>query len=73
MFNRQLTHSEEQKLKELQEGKSPEERYRYAAADCALVHCADGVPNSDSNKAVLQQMQNDGQGYKAEQDAINKQ
>lgn len=67
LYNRQLHPSEEQKLKELQKGKTAEEQYRLAAAECALVHCADNVPDSDPNRAVLQKMQTDGQGYTKEQ------
>lgn len=71
-FNRQLHPSEEQKLKELQKGKTAEEQYRLAAAECALVHCADGVPDSSANRALLQKMQNDGQNYSAEQAQLQK-
>jgi hypothetical protein len=70
LYNRQLHPSEEQKLKELQRDKTPEEQYRLAAAECALVHCAAGVPDSDPNKAVLQKMQDDGQGYMKEQNLL---
>lgn len=60
-FNRQLHPTEEQKLKQLQQGKSPEEQYKLAAASCTLVRCADGVPDGDPTKSVLLQMQIDGQ------------
>jgi filamentous hemagglutinin len=69
-FNRQLHPTEEQRLRQLQQGKSPEEQYRLAAAECALTHCADGIPDSDSNKAMLQKMQNDGQGYTVQQEQL---
>ncbi|MET2465051.1 hemagglutinin repeat-containing protein, partial [Ralstonia sp. SM1864_UCD524_TZ4] len=71
-YNRQLHPTEEQKLKELQKGKSPEEQRRLAAAECALVHCADGVPANDAHKAELQKLQDEGQKYTAEQDLLKK-
>jgi hypothetical protein len=61
---------EEKKLKELQKDKTAEEQYRLAAAECALVQCAAGVPDGDPNKAVLQKMQTDGQGYTTEQNIL---
>ncbi|WP_236109292.1 hemagglutinin repeat-containing protein [Pandoraea fibrosis] len=69
-FNRQLHPMEEQKLKQLQQGKSPEEQYRLAAASCALVRCADGIPDSDPSKLVLLKMQTDGAQYSAEQNVL---
>ncbi len=71
-YNRQLHPTEEQKLKELQKGKSPEEQRRLAAAECALVHCADGLPANDAHKAELQKLQDEGQKYTAEQDLLKK-
>ncbi|WP_051610638.1 hemagglutinin repeat-containing protein [Pandoraea sp. E26] len=71
-FNRQLHPTEEQKLKQLQQGKSPEEQYRLAAASCALVRCADGVPDSDPNKIVLLKLQLDGGKYTSEQDLLKR-
>jgi filamentous hemagglutinin len=70
LYNRQLHPNEEKKLEELQKGKTAEEQYRLAAAECALVHCADNVPDSDPNRAVLQKMQTDGQGYTKEQNLL---
>ncbi|BEU27543.1 hemagglutinin repeat-containing protein (plasmid) [Paraburkholderia sp. 22B1P] len=70
MNNRQLHETEEQKLARLQSGKTPEEQYRLAAAECALVQCAAGVPDSDPKRAVLQQMQSDGAGYASEQNIL---
>ncbi|CAD6550372.1 hemagglutinin repeat-containing protein [Paraburkholderia sabiae] len=72
MNNRQLHETEEQKLARLQAGKTPEEQYRLAAAECALVQCAAGVPAGDPNQVILQKMQNDGQSYAAEQSALIK-
>ncbi|SDI70645.1 filamentous hemagglutinin [Paraburkholderia steynii] len=70
MYNRQLHPTETQKLKQLQQGQSPDEQYRLAAAECALVHCADGVPASDPNKVILQQMQDAGQKLTNEQNLL---
>jgi hypothetical protein len=70
LYNRQLHPDEEKKLKELQKDKTAEEQYRLAAAECAMVHCADHVPDSDPNSAVLQKMQTDGQGYTFEQNLL---
>ncbi|PMS26460.1 hypothetical protein C0Z16_27115 [Paraburkholderia rhynchosiae] len=61
---------EKQKPQDLQKGKTAEEQYKLAAVECALVHCADGVPDSDPNKTVLQKMRNDGQGYTTEQNTL---
>ncbi|VVD93297.1 hemagglutinin repeat-containing protein [Pandoraea soli] len=71
-FNRQLHPTEEQKLKQLQQGKSPEEQYRLAAASCALVRCADGVPDGDPSKSVLHQLQMDGAEFTAEQNTLKR-
>ncbi|VVE50282.1 tRNA nuclease CdiA-2 [Pandoraea eparura] len=71
-FNRQLHPTEEQKLKQLQKDKSPEEQYRLAAASCALVRCADGVPDGDPSKSVLHQLQMDGAEFTAEQNTLKR-
>ncbi|GLU33895.1 hemagglutinin repeat-containing protein [Trinickia caryophylli] len=67
LYNRQLHQSESDKLKKLQDGKSAEEQHKLAAAECALVHCGDGVPDNDPNKAALTRLQNEGQSYTYEQ------
>ncbi|VWB41009.1 hemagglutinin repeat-containing protein [Burkholderia lata] len=72
LYNRQLHESEAQKLQQLQKNQSPQEQYRLAAAECALVHCADNIPDSDPNKAVLQKMQNDGVQFTYEQGVLKK-
>ncbi|KVE28737.1 cell surface protein [Burkholderia singularis] len=72
LYNRQLHQSEADKLKQLQKGQSPEQQYRLAAAECALVHCADNIPDNDPNKAALQKIQNDGAQYTYEQNVLKK-
>nr|WP_258194467.1 hemagglutinin repeat-containing protein [Paraburkholderia sp. BL18I3N2] len=67
MYNRQLHPTEAQKLSQLQQGQTPEEQYRLAAAECALVQCAAGIPDSDPSKAMLQQMQDIGTTFTTEQ------
>ncbi|MDN3366273.1 hemagglutinin repeat-containing protein [Ralstonia pseudosolanacearum] len=69
-YNRQLHPTEEQKLKELQKGKSPEERQRLADAACALTRCSAGVPDSDPAKAALVASEQRGQQYGAEQNQL---
>ena len=68
--NRQLHQSEAQKLAALKVGKSAEEQRRLDAAACALVNCANGIPESDPNYSKLQKLQSDGQVYKNEQKAL---
>ncbi|MBW5286784.1 hemagglutinin repeat-containing protein [Burkholderia gladioli] len=72
LYNRQLHQSEADKLKQLQKGQSPEQQYRLAAAECALVHCADNIPDNDPNKAALQKIQNDGAQFTYEQNVLKK-
>ncbi|WP_244305944.1 hypothetical protein [Paraburkholderia lacunae] len=72
LYNRQLHKSEEEKLKQLQKGQSPEEQHKLAAAECALVHCADGVSNNDPAKSALQALQNEGQNYTYEQGLLTR-
>ena len=38
-----------------------------AAAECALIQCAAGVPDDDADKAALTKLQNEGQSYTYEQ------
>jgi filamentous hemagglutinin len=68
--NRQLLHSEAEKLAVLKRGKSADAQHKLDAAACALVRCAEGVPNSDALYTKLQALQNEGQGYNAEQMAL---
>ncbi|CAE6856709.1 hypothetical protein R69658_07423 [Paraburkholderia aspalathi] len=70
MYNRQLHPTEAQKLAQLQQGQTPDEQYRLAAAECALVQCAAGIPDGDSSKATLQKLQDAGQNFTAEQNAL---
>ncbi|RXV69184.1 filamentous hemagglutinin N-terminal domain-containing protein [Burkholderia stabilis] len=72
LYNRQLHQSEAEKLQQLQKNQSPQEQYRLAAAECALVHCADNIPDSDPSKAILQKMQNDGAQFAYEKDVLTK-
>ncbi|QVN18573.1 hemagglutinin repeat-containing protein [Burkholderia pyrrocinia] len=72
LYNRQLHQSEAEKLQQLQKNQSSEEQYRLAAAECALVHCADNIPDSDPKKAILQKMQNDGSQFTYEKDVLTK-
>jgi filamentous hemagglutinin len=68
--NRQLHPSEAQRLAAIKAGKTPQEQARLDAAACALVRCADGVPDSDPNKAHLSALQTAGATYTAEQNAL---
>ncbi|KVU84298.1 cell surface protein [Burkholderia ubonensis] len=72
LYNRQLHESEAERLKQLQKNQSPQEQYRLAAAECALVHCADNIPDSDPSKGILQKMQNDGAQFTYEKDVLKK-
>jgi hypothetical protein len=67
---RRATARESQILQGLKEGKSSEEIYRLTAAACALIHCANGVPEYDPNYALLQQLQKDGESFTEEQKTI---
>lgn len=64
--------SEADKLKRLQKDKSPEEQHKLAAAECALVHCADSVPDSDPAKSGLVKLQSEDQAYTKEQDDLKR-
>ncbi|PTT75082.1 hemagglutinin, partial [Pelomonas sp. HMWF004] len=68
--NRQLHLSEAQKLAALKQGKTPQQQERLDAAACYLVRCADGVPDSDANKARLQTLQMSGASYAQEQNQL---
>ncbi|RKP44956.1 hemagglutinin repeat-containing protein [Trinickia fusca] len=70
LYNRQLHPDEGKKLRDLQKGKSAEEQHKLAAAECALVQCAAGVPDSDPDKAALVQLQNEGQQYTKQQNDL---
>jgi filamentous hemagglutinin len=67
LYNRQLHPDETKKLHDLQKGKSADEQHKLAAAECALTRCAEGVPESDPDKAALTKLQNEGQRYTDEQ------
>lgn len=68
--NRQLHQSEAQKLAQLKSGKSQQQQYQLDAAACYLVHCADGVPQSDANYAGLKALQDAGANYISEQNQL---
>lgn len=70
--NRGLHISEAEKLASLKQGKTQAQQDRLDAAACALVHCADGVPDSDVNKSKLLAMQTAGANYSAELQALAK-
>ncbi len=70
LYNRQLHESEADRLTQLQKGQTPDEQYRLAAAECALVQCAAGIPDSDPSKATLQKLQDAGQNFTAEQNTL---
>ena len=57
--NRQLHPTETQRIKELAGGDLVKEA-RLAAAACAMVHCADGIPPSDPNYSYLKALQSTG-------------
>ena len=72
-MNNRLLHPDEQKtLAQLQQGQSPQEQYRLAAAACALTHCAAGVPANNPEKAALEALQAAGQHYPTEQALLTK-
>ncbi len=69
-FNRQLHLTESVKLAALKKGKTVEQQRKLDAAACALVHCADGVPNGDPRFKELDKLQKDGLLYKDELSAL---
>ncbi|WP_291456553.1 hemagglutinin repeat-containing protein [Cupriavidus sp.] len=69
-YNRQLHPEEQDRLKQLQKGKSPEEQQRLADAACALVRCALDVPANDPSYAETVASQERGQQYTAEQSQL---
>lgn len=70
--NRQLHYTETQKLAAAKEGKTTEEKRRLDAAACALIRCADGIPDSDPNWIKLNDMQRQGDTYTAEKAILQK-
>ena len=70
--NRQLHYTEAQKLAAAKAGKTVEEKRRLDAAACALVRCADGIPDSDPNWIKLNDMQRQGDTYSAEKAILQK-
>lgn len=64
--NRGLHQTESEKLAALKQGKTQLQQDRLDAAACALVHCAEGVPDSDPKKSKLLAMQTAGASYTAE-------
>ena len=71
--NNRLLHPDEQKtLSQLQQGQSPQEQFRLAAAACALTRCAASLPANNPYKAALQALQTAGQNYPTEQALLTK-
>lgn len=70
--NRELHESESEKLSALKKGKTPEEQQRLNAAACALVRCADGVPQSDPYYSLLKGLQDKGATYQDEMTTLLK-
>lgn len=68
--NRQLHVDEAKVLKKLTEGKKEAEQTRLRAAACALVHCSEGVPESDVNYKTLKAFEALGKTYTKEQNAL---
>ena len=69
--NRQLHTHEAEFLKEMQEGKTPEEQDRLKAAACYMVQCAAGVPKDDPHYEDLLALQNEGANYTNEQELLS--
>jgi filamentous hemagglutinin len=70
--NRQLHPTELQRIKDLAKDDSQKEA-RLTAAACALVHCADGVPQDDPTYPYLRAMQDAGVNYSDEKQLLNQQ
>jgi Possible hemagglutinin (DUF637) len=68
--NRTLHMTEAQKLVALKQGKTQIQQDRLDAAACALIHCAEGVPDGDTSKAKLLALQTAGAGYMQEQSQL---
>jgi len=66
--NNRRMHKDEAEILQnlLKEAETEDEKYRLKAAACALIHCADGVPETSPEYAKLKKMQSDGQGYNDE-------
>ena len=72
-MNNRLLHPDEQKtLSQLQQGQSPQEQLRLAAAACALTRCAASLPANNPYKAALQALQTAGKNFPAEQALLTK-
>jgi filamentous hemagglutinin len=68
--NRQLDKKEVDKLRELMQGKSPEEQQRLVDAACAKIRCADGMSDTNPAKADAVTSQQRGQNYVNEQNTL---
>ncbi|SFB69505.1 hemagglutinin repeat-containing protein [Collimonas sp. OK412] len=68
--NRQLDKKEVDKLRELMQGKSPEEQQRLVDAACAKIRCADGMSDTNPAKADAVTSQQRGQDYVNEQNTL---
>ena len=68
--NRQLDKKEVDKLRELLQGKSPEDQQRLVDAACAKIRCADGLSDNNPAKADAVASQQRGQGYVNELDTL---
>jgi filamentous hemagglutinin len=71
-YNRQLHPAETQRIKELANG-DPQKAARLTAAACALVRCADGIPQTDPGYAALNALQDAGGKLTAEQNLLKQQ
>lgn len=70
--NRQLTHTEMDRIRALANG-DPLRESRLTAAACALVRCADGVPSNDPTYAYLKGLQDAGASMVGEQVILRRQ
>ncbi len=67
--NRAMHPDEAAKLKQLQDGKSPEEQQRLADASCAMIRCSAGLADGDAKTAAMASEQR-GQNYIVEQNML---
>ena len=71
--NNRLLHPDEQKtLAQMKKGQSPQEQYRLAAAACADIHCAAGLPANTPHLATLEALQAAGRNFPTERALLTK-